>query len=495
MKKESGITLTSLIIYIIGLMIIMGIVAAIINFFNTSIRSMEGSAENASGFSKFNLMFLEEVKTEGNAVEEIEDNYVLFSTGNKYLFQDGNIYQNKIAIVNDVKTCNFRLKNNEYKQIVSVYIEIGNKNSFAKTIDYVLESEAQALNYTPVDYNSNESTMIPAFTPEVLATTKNSVRVKTNISSNEVKSQISEYKFLINGTVAETQSEEEYTFTGLTPSKKEIQIIATDTQGKTKASNKIEIVNSDIYVSKQGNDTTGNGTISNPYATVSKAITSAVSGNSIYIDEGIYDLDLMASNYTNGAEYGGAGICDSGKQIEILGENSKTVLNIDGTDITQRDVSVLELSNANSIVRNITFVYKPKSGNNYQRSIFRGCIGGTVNNCFFRIIGTNEASYTYSNSQNSSNKTIIKNCTFFHDLNSASSSYTGYADFINIAANVAPTIYLTYPGTNTGGTLTNVRQANFGTSSNTLRELINASKTNATFVENQAGVFYGDYAW
>ena len=56
----------------------------------------------------------------------------------------------------------------------------------------------------------------------------------------------------------------------------------------------------------------------------------------------------------------------------------------------------MELSNANSIVRNLTYVFYPKSGSNYQKAIF-GWSNGQVYNVFFRISGSNYASYLYNN--------------------------------------------------------------------------------------------------
>lgn len=145
MKSNSGITLMTLIIYIIGMIIIIGIVAFITNFVQNNILKMEDSSNIAAEFSKFNLVFIEEVKTYGNEIEEITDNSVSFTSGNKYLFQDGKIYKNKIEIASNINQCRFKLRTNEYKQIISVYIELGTKNSFSKTMDYVLSYEEEKL--------------------------------------------------------------------------------------------------------------------------------------------------------------------------------------------------------------------------------------------------------------------------------------------------------------------------------------------------------------
>jgi len=53
---------------------------------------------------------------------------------------------------------------------------------------------------------------------------------------------------------------------------------------------------SNIYVSKNGNDTTGNGSLSNPYATISKALTESINGDTILIREGVYEEAVRIRN-------------------------------------------------------------------------------------------------------------------------------------------------------------------------------------------------------
>lgn len=142
MKNEKGITLVTLSVYIIGITIIIAIVALITNFFNKNIMDMEDNARFAADFSKFNLAFVDEVKTYGNEITECSESSVSFSTGNTYKFEDGKIYKNKIALVNNVNACSFSRGYHEAKQTITVYIEIGSgANSFAKTTEYVLNYE------------------------------------------------------------------------------------------------------------------------------------------------------------------------------------------------------------------------------------------------------------------------------------------------------------------------------------------------------------------
>lgn len=254
-------------------------------------------------------------------------------------------------------------------------------------------------------------------------------------------------------------------------------ISTTSTSGSETSATDSNIIKSgyNICVSTTGNDETGDGTKEKPYATLSKAINEATNGQKIYVMAGTYTLTPMPCT-----SYSQSGIYDMGKNIEIFGENEKTILVFDGSKTDRRDGAVMEIENSNTIVRNLTYVYYPKSGSNYQRSIFRWC-NGTVENVFFRICGPNSASYLYNNDGGSIR---VNNCTFFHDLGSVESNYSGNCKYTNIATNV-----------NTSETRTNVIVDNFGTKDNSLTELIDNSKTNTNFVENSAGVFYGEHSW
>ena len=142
------------------------------------------------------------------------------------------------------------------------------------------------------------------------------------------------------------------------------------------------------------------------------------------------------------------------------------------------------MSNKDSIVRNLTYIYEPKSGDNYQRAIFES-VYGNVENVFFRVIGNNYASCLYSNSGLSSNSNIV-NCSFFYDKDGISDNYSGYNNFKNMATNVY---------TKTNGNKTNMVVKKFGSIEDSIKELIEKSKNDSDFNTKQAGVFYGEHAW
>ena len=239
----------------------------------------------------------------------------------------------------------------------------------------------------------------------------------------------------------------------------------------------------DIYVSTTGNDATGDGSSDNPYASVSKAIKSAASGAKIFIMAGKYNLSIMGT-YRDGSEtsYAYSGITDMNKKLEIFGENEKTILEFDGRNSSRRDSSAFNLQNSQSLVRNLTYVFIPKGViNDPEHPIFDWCLG-SVKNVFIRVSGSYVASYLYYNGQPYANN--VENCTFFHNLGGVARNWSGACNFKNIATNV-----------NTNSSNTNVIVNAFGSSSDTIEQLIEKSKNKAEFNNNSAGVYYGTYAW
>ena len=289
---------------------------------------------------------------------------------------------------------------------------------------------------------------------------------------------VEKIKYYVDNKKVYEGDEKTYTVNGLQPGK-EYNIYAIVTYVNEKITKNVTAINfpeADIYVTKTGSDDTGDGSDTKPYASVKKAIEMATDGQKIYINDGTYKLDNMQAD-----SYGYVGICDMNKKVEIFGNNENTILEFDATKVTLRDGAVVKLKNKESVLRNLTYVYIPRSGDTYQRSMFSWCNGKTEN-VFYRISGNNEASYLYYSDQTVANN--IVNCTFFHDKKSVSDNYSGKVNFTNIATNV-----------NTNGTNTNVIVKAFGEPEDTIQDLIEKSKNDTDFNTNQAGVFYGEHAW
>ncbi len=134
MKKQSGITLVSLTIYIIVMTIVLIIMTAIVNRFYQNVDDIEANTEEILQISKFNTYFLKEIKEQGNAIDTITNHYILFKTGNSFSLYNGNLYYNQIVICKNVK--DFTVIENEKPNVLKIIISFSN---FTKAMNYKIE--------------------------------------------------------------------------------------------------------------------------------------------------------------------------------------------------------------------------------------------------------------------------------------------------------------------------------------------------------------------
>lgn len=117
MRNNKGITLTSLMIYLIGLIIVVGIIATITSFFYNNVNVEDLNSDITTQYTKFTSIFSEEINKENNKIidcktsieQSKKTSYIIFSSGNQYTFNNQNksIYKNKIKICENVDDCEF----------------------------------------------------------------------------------------------------------------------------------------------------------------------------------------------------------------------------------------------------------------------------------------------------------------------------------------------------------------------------------------------------
>jgi len=145
MKKENGITLVTLIVY---LMIVSAILAALTNLSSHIYKNINKlGIENLSAeeFNKFNVNFVKSVKANKNAtVTNNNQNVTIeFDDGTTYNYINGenSIYKNKIKIAKNINYFKADVQNINNKNVIQVQIGTGKKDTavFGKTINYVLK--------------------------------------------------------------------------------------------------------------------------------------------------------------------------------------------------------------------------------------------------------------------------------------------------------------------------------------------------------------------
>ena len=113
MKNNKGITLISLITYIIGLTIVLALIATLTSFFYKNISAKDINSDTTQ-YTKFSSIFIEETNNKKNSVISCQSmtdgiSYIVFSSGNQYTFDENSksIYKNNFKICDNVEICDF----------------------------------------------------------------------------------------------------------------------------------------------------------------------------------------------------------------------------------------------------------------------------------------------------------------------------------------------------------------------------------------------------
>lgn len=143
MKSEKGVTLTSLILYIMVATIVIGTMGVISSnfFFNAS--EIKNQSEYAEEFNKFNMFFIQDIKNNKSA--EVTNTQIVFEDGNTYIYDSTqkNITRNGTVITKEIENLQFSTSTytvkNTNKNLINVNMSIGKNSAFQKEIEYVLK--------------------------------------------------------------------------------------------------------------------------------------------------------------------------------------------------------------------------------------------------------------------------------------------------------------------------------------------------------------------
>ena len=144
MKEERGITLVSLIIYIILLIFAISILAIVSDMFFSNTKYITENGKYISEFNKFNMYFIEDVKKNKNTYE-VTEHQIIFEDGTVYTYQeapDNSIYRNKVKICTNITYCEFtkqeQSENGFIKNLIQVHMTIKSTKLFEVQNQYVL---------------------------------------------------------------------------------------------------------------------------------------------------------------------------------------------------------------------------------------------------------------------------------------------------------------------------------------------------------------------
>lgn len=132
MKSNKGVTLTSLIIYVIGMTIMVSIIATLTSFFYKNI-DIGDINSNTTQYTKFTSILSEEVNKKNNSVIDCQSltygvSYIVFSSGNQYTFNQGSksVYRNNVKICDNIDKCDFSYTYIDSKYKIKVSFETAN---------------------------------------------------------------------------------------------------------------------------------------------------------------------------------------------------------------------------------------------------------------------------------------------------------------------------------------------------------------------------------
>ena len=146
MKKEKGITLVALTVYVVVFIALMGMLALLTTDFNSGISRVQHSTTSPEEYNKFNVEFVRDVKSSyyTNIVQVDGNVTIILDNGANYRYikSENAIYKNKVKIAkNIVSFIAINEESTKGKNVIRVRITTGKNEQnivFDKTISYVL---------------------------------------------------------------------------------------------------------------------------------------------------------------------------------------------------------------------------------------------------------------------------------------------------------------------------------------------------------------------
>lgn len=141
MKSNRGITLISLIIYIIVLSVVIGTISLLMGYFYKNESESIISSNTADKYSRFIAYLTDDtnskkVNTEETKVDGTTDLKIVFTDGviHEYKYEDNKIYyiigtKKKIVLCQEIESCSFKYSNNK----ITTELKVGDivyKNNF-----------------------------------------------------------------------------------------------------------------------------------------------------------------------------------------------------------------------------------------------------------------------------------------------------------------------------------------------------------------------------
>lgn len=144
MKSERGITLIAIIIYVILMTFVVAGISAITTTFYSNVNEIDKDSESAVSFSKFNMYFINDIKSENARVVDYTSTSIALSFKGSnglqqtvtYKAQGDGFYREKVKIFDKLK--DIKVEADQSTGNVTIYLKI---NNYEKSTTYQIEKK------------------------------------------------------------------------------------------------------------------------------------------------------------------------------------------------------------------------------------------------------------------------------------------------------------------------------------------------------------------
>ena len=233
-----------------------------------------------------------------------------------------------------------------------------------------------------------ETTKLDQSGPDVIFTAsaaKNSIEVNASLSTD--KSKIISYEFSQGNDIWQNNGTSKYTFTDLSDGVYTVHVRLIDSFGNiTEKMQNVVIAYDNVYVSSSGSDASGDGSMANPLASISKAYNQVKDGGTIWLLSDVTEnstINLDETNKTITLTSGGEAPYSVYRNnevvlINITAQNTLNLENItiDGGGVTTTEALVSVATSANLTINKNASILENGTQNGVGRAI--GNFGGHV---------------------------------------------------------------------------------------------------------------------
>lgn len=138
-RNTKGITLVSLVIYVVIMLMLIAIIAVFKNNIDKNIDSMGEYTSLVPQINKVHMYMLGEVNIKDNKVlkRNSSGSYIEFSSGNSYMFSDGSLYKNSVKVLSDIIGGSFQVETENNNEVLYVNLSLDDKLQ-NKQLKYVI---------------------------------------------------------------------------------------------------------------------------------------------------------------------------------------------------------------------------------------------------------------------------------------------------------------------------------------------------------------------